>query len=132
MPQASNIVLPDGQATPVPHTFTVIKPQNDASASEFRDLTRVARDQQVQITELVTRAKGNATRDKVKAAIVVPILRTDAGGVTKVADYLSVRLEYTVPQLCTASEKADLIAYAKNLAAHASITAAVVDSLPQY
>lgn len=132
MPQASNIVLTDGQATPVPHTFTVIKPQNDASASEFRDLTRTARDQQVQITELVTRAKGNATRDKVKATIVVPILRTDIGGVTKVVDYLSIRLDYTVPQICTGAEKADGIAYAKNLAAHPSIIAAVVDSLPQF
>lgn len=132
MPQASNIVISDGQATPVPHTFTVIKPQNDASASEFRDLTRTAREQQIQITELVTRAKGNATRDKVKATIAVPILRTDIGGVTKVVDYLSVRLDFTVPQICTAAEKADLVAYAKNLAAHASISSAVVDSLPQY
>lgn len=132
MPQASNIVISDGQATPVSHTFTVIKPQNDASASEFRDLTRIARDQQIQINELVTRAKGNATRDKVRAAIIVPILRTDAGGVTKVVDYLSARLDYTVPQVCTAAEKADIVAYVKNLAAHASLSVAVVDSLPQY
>lgn len=132
MPQASNIVISDGQATPVSHTFTVIKPQNDASASEFRDLTRTSREQQLQITELVTRAKGNATRDKVKATIVVPILRTDLGGVTKVVDYLSTRIEFTVPQICTGLEKADIVALAKNLLAHPSISAAVVDSLPQF
>ena len=132
MPQASNISLYDGQAAPVNHTFTVIKPQNDDSPSEFRDLDRAVREQQVQVTELVTRAKGNSNRDKVKVQITIPILRTDAGGTTKVVDWATVRVDYTVPQVCTDGEKKDLVAYIKNLLGHSSISAAVVDSLPQY
>lgn len=132
MPQASNISIADGQATPVNHVFTVIKPQNDDSPSEFRDLSRTTRDQQVQITELVTRAKGNSSRDKVKLQITIPILRTDTTGTTRVVDWASLRCDYTIPQSCTDAEKADLFAFAKNLAAHTSVEAAVVTSLPQY
>lgn len=132
MPQASNISIADGAVAPVTHVFTVIKPQNDDSPSEFRDLTRTVREQQVQITELVTRAKGNSNRDKVKTQITIPILRTDATGTTRVVDWATLRCDYTVPQICTDAEKQDLFAFAKNLASHSSVQSGVVDSLPQY
>lgn len=132
MPQASNIAILDGQVAPVEKTFTVVKPQNDESPSEFRDITVATREQQVFITELVSRAKGNASRDKVKAQITIPILRTDGLGVVRVVDYATFRGDFTIPQVCSAAEKKDLIAFSANLLGHASMSSAVVDSLPQY
>lgn len=130
MPAASNIVINNGSA--VAKTFSVVNPQNGASAAEFRDVSITVRGHQPVITELVTRASGNASRDKVKFTVITPILRTNGSGTTEVADYASFRGEFTLPNSMLAAERADLLAFAKNLAAHASIESAVKDVLPQY
>lgn len=130
MPAASNIVINNGTA--VAKTFSVVSPQNGNSAAEFRDVTIPVRGQQPVITELVTRATGNASRDKVKFTIVLPITRTNGSGITEVVDYASFRGEFTLPNTMLAAERADLLAFAKGLIAHTSVASAVNDVLPQY
>lgn len=130
MPAASNIEINNGDA--VAKTFSVVSPQNGASAAEFRDVSIPVRGQQPVITELVTRASGNASRDKVKFTIVLPIVRTNGSGSTEVVDYASFRGEFTLPNVMLVTERADLLAYAKGLTAHTSIASAVNDVLPQY
>lgn len=131
MPAASNITIYNGAAVPVQKTFSVVAPQNGGSPAEFRDVTIPVRGQQPIITELVARASGNASRDKVKFTIVLPIVRT-SGSVEVVADYATFRGEFTLPNTMLAAERADILAFAKNLCAHASIASAVNDVLPQY
>lgn len=130
MPAASNIVINNGTA--VAKTFSVVSPQNGATAAEFRDVSITVRGHQPVITELVTRATGNASRDKVKVNVILPILRVNGSGVTEVTDYASFRGEFTLPNTMLAAERADILAFAKNLVAHASVASAVNDVLPQY
>jgi len=130
MPAASNIVINNGSA--VTKTFSVVSPQNGGSSAEYRDVSVTVRGHQPVITELVTRATGNASRDKVKVTVVLPILRTNGSGVTEVVDYASFRGELTLPNTMLALERADLLAFARNLMLHGSIASAVNDVLPQY
>lgn len=133
MPQASNITINDGQATPVTRTFTVVGPQDGDKPASYREIaSRTIREQQFNLSLAVTRAAGNATRDKVKARVFVPVLRTDTAGVTRAVDVASATLEFTIPTLCDASERANLLAFAKNFAAHTSVASGVLDLLPQY
>lgn len=130
MPAASNIEIDNGSQ--VTKTFSVVSPQNGNTPAEFRDVSIPVRSHQPVITELVTRATGNASRDKVKFTIVLPIVRTPVSGSPVVSDYATFRGEFTLPNTMLSGERADLLAFARHLAADASIESAVNDVLPQY
>lgn len=73
---------------------------------------------------------------KVEARITIPVMETisgDAGGYTpvpKVAFNLFAKTEIVVPNRASLQNRKDILAYAKNLLAHAMMTSTVVDFDP--
>lgn len=132
MPAASNIVINDGQATPVAHTFTVITPQNGTNAAEYRDLSEPIRERQRSILMTLFRAKGKSTRDKVRVVLTSPVLRTGTDGITRVVDYLTTRMEYTIPAGTIQAERDDMFHLSRNLAVTPALGYMVKDQVPNW
>lgn len=125
--QIAALVLADGQATPVSHTFDVTTAQSgpsipaswdDRSAGTIADYTNVT----------MTVRKTNGSSYKVEVRITDPTL--DADGIVK-HKALAV-LSFTLPLTTTLQNRKDILAYAKNLLGHAVMQDAVHNLSPAY
>jgi len=130
----ANLVLADGQSTPVNHTFS---PRGaDLALATWRDISQgiAIGMPTVTISNRDDTAKGGSYR--VEARVTVPVLETisgDAGGYTpspKVAYKMFGKCELVSPARATLANRKDLVAFVKNLMANAVISETFQDFNP--
>lgn len=112
----ANIVINDGQATPVAHTFAV--KTNDQRVSSYEDRSGGIAVGYGKIR--ITTSDSDVVR-RVKANIAIPTLEAVSGanpaGFTPAAQIAYVTQfngEFLIPQRATLQEKKNIYAYAKN------------------
>jgi len=134
MPTQSNVVLNDGQATPVAHTFSARGAS--PSLATYLDMANGTQVGLGKITLANKATPGAGGSWKTEARITIPVMEAISGSVggydpaPKVAFELFAKLEIVCPNRATLAQRKDILAYAKNLAAHASVSALVVDFDP--
>lgn len=129
MPAFAAVVLNDGLATPVAHTFG---PSSlDANVAIYKD--RISGVQagfgELRIEVRQPQKGFDTTRVKLKISVPKVVTFNDATGkpVTRV-DYTPLfDGAFVLPSGMTIAERKDLLAYAKNTLAHALVTSLIVD-----
>lgn len=139
MMQIANIVLADGQAVPANKTFEPFRAQNgDAQPAEWWEKSATTINGYKRLTAIVKRnASSKAT--KVTLMLIDPTLAvtapTTSSGIQPnptVAFNCMGKIEFTLPDACTAQNRKDILAYAKNLLSSIVATDLVVNTSPQY
>lgn len=136
MSAASNIVINDGLATPVAHTFAPARMVADMSAFEDR-ATGVYIGYGKLAFEL-KRPSGPSSSANRNLRLVLrvetpklEVVGNSSTGITPpptVSYRPQVSIEFTFPERCSLQDRKDLLAYVKNLTANAS----VVDAVEKY
>lgn len=134
MPAIASIVLNDGKATPVAHTFSPKAQRGESTLFEDRSGGIPAA-----FPKISTLVKESAQMRRVSTFITIPTLRAvagaNSGGFTPAAEVayaLRVKVEFELPMLCTVGEREDLKAYLQNLLANADYTKVVIDNDDYY
>lgn len=121
MPQAANIVLMDGETTPVAHTFVPSKVSDNISTFFGPGLTLAGREQLV-----ITRREPTATvAGKVNFKLVEPTEVT-INGVTSVVSQELMSLDFVLSPTAVKQKRKNIRVMASNLLVSAT-AAAVVD-----
>lgn len=135
MSQQSNLILNDGQTTPVAHTFSARGA--DLKLAVWEDISSGIRIGLPRIT-IGTSQTGNGASGsyKVQGRIIIPVLEAlsgDAGGYVaqpQVAFNMFAALTLVAPNRCNTQNRKDLRAYTANLLAHAVMTETFVNFDP--
>ena len=130
MPQATDIVLNNGAATPVAKTFTLVSPAaGDNSYANWR-LKEGAISTIFPRIAISTKANNNKAR-KANIKLQIPSSYTAAvTGLTVVGSAFDMNVDITVPNDYPEALKADAVAFATNLMAHALVKAIIRDAVP--
>jgi len=112
MPQIANIVLADGQSTPVNHTFTPSSIKDGVAV--FYDRAKSVVLEQPYVTIKTNLAKNPKGISSVRATVNVPRYDSVSG---KVIGYQSATIEYRIAPQGTKQDRDDLVAYVKGLTA---------------
>lgn len=144
MPAIGNVVINDGAATPVAHTFTPLG-KDDAGVYWFEQTTPVPANtigakrlgyKQTRITDSSQKQLTSNTR--VTLTLHVPTLETlgnNSAGIVpppQLAYKEQARVEYTLADRSTKQERKDTRVLALNLLGHAMVIAAIDDLQPSY
>lgn len=133
MAQFADLTVNDGQATPVAHTF---KARNlTGGLAKWQDISGGIALGFPTITAMVREPNANNANYKCTVNVIVPVLETISGssyaGITpapqKAYDAVA-RLEFILPSRSTTAVRKDLLAYVKNVLAHAVFTGMVQDT----
>lgn len=129
MPQAANLVINDGQTTPVATTFAV--EQATPTLSSFADRTAgiAAGFRRIKLSNQF--ATGKQTVNRSKMTIECPVLST-VNGVSTVAYIARANLEFILPDVATDADRKNIFAFVKNALANANVTSTLRDLDPQY
>lgn len=129
MPAIAAIVLNDGKATPVAHTFSPKKQVGDITTWEDR-----AGGVPKAYPRLSFLTKESDVLRRVSAVVQVPVLKAVAGvnslGYTpaaEVAHTLKFKIEGELPQLSSKADRADIYALVSNLFADPNVKKVFVD-----
>lgn len=129
MGQAANIVLNDGQATPVAVTFS---PESVTPAlSSFADRTAGVASGFRRLKVSNAFAAGKSVVNRSKYSVEYPVTTT-VNGVTTVAYVLRANLELILPDGSTDAERKNLYAFMANGLANALVRGALRDLDPLY
>lgn len=129
MPAISAVTLADGQATPANHSFEVgSSQQSDSLPASWYDRSGGTFSSFKSITALVKR-NPRTQSTKVSMRITDPMLDATSG-VLKHKTLATV--EFVLPDSATVQNRQDILAYAKNLLADASVGSMVTDLTPMY
>lgn len=127
MSTAINIVLNDGQATPVAHTFVPQDRLREGGGVMYQDISSGVPDQYP--TLMIRGWTSSNGIFRALRIVEVPILETVTGSnaqgyqaLTKLAFKLRARTEYTIDGRSTLASRKDLAAYDKNLNSNAVMT----------
>lgn len=131
MTAIASIVLADGQATPVNHTFAPVTIDR-AGIAIYNDRASGIALGYPQLTLFVRQPVKGSRAVKVVGKVVTPILEvtspSTATGIqpapTKAYDLL-FNFDFVLPERSTLLQRKDILAFAKNLLANANITSAV-------
>lgn len=128
MPAFANIVINDGQATPVAHTFAT--KTNDQRLSVYEDR---AGGVAIGYPKIKVKTSESDVVRRCKFDISMPVLEAVSGAnlsgftpAAKVAYTVPVTIEFVLPSRCTAADRSNVLAYAKNLLALSMVTNMVV------
>lgn len=133
----SNIVINDGQATPVSHTFN--PNSGDGNVPGVSIIGYEDRVGGIQVgfplIQISTRKPlGKIRNHKVTVTVKVPTLETVSNSTVSgiapaptVAYDVLAKVEFTMPERSSVAARKDALAYVKNLLAHAVMTSAVQD-----
>lgn len=117
----SNIVLGDGQATPVNRTFEVFTPQvGRLSAILLQKAGGITKLNERM--ELLQRRAGSNAAYRTEALVRIPRTTDPLTGLVETA---ILDIKVTIPDGFTALQRADIAAYLKNLAGHVTMQDAV-------
>jgi len=137
MSAQANIVINDGQAAPVAHTFAPrgatldLAKWNDVSGGIGIGMPAIS------ISNTHT-GKGSDSVYRVDVRVTVPVMEVISGSdggytpVPKVAFSDFCKIEFAIPDRATLQNRKDILAYVKNLMAHAVMSDTVVDLNPAY
>jgi arylamine N-acetyltransferase len=129
MPVISTVTLADGQTTPVNHNFEVgSSQQSDSLPASWYDRSGGTFSSFKGITALVKR-NPRTQSTKVSMRITDPTLDA-VTGVLKHKTLATV--EFVLPDSATLQNRKDILAYAKNILANASVGSMVTDLTPMY
>lgn len=130
MPQASDLVINNGAATPVAKTFSLMAPAaGDGSYANWR-LKEGAIASAFPRVAVMARANGNKAR-KANIKLVLPSSSVDVNtGLTKIGPSADFNIDVTIPDEFPESLKNDFVAYATNLVATTLIKAVIRDAYP--
>jgi hypothetical protein len=130
MSEATQIVLADGQATPVNHTFDPIRTQGETFIWENSALADTAPGFET-LALTLTPQKGNGKTDRVVAKIVLPVEQT-VDGVVSVHHFNQVEIIFNTHTSASFQEKDDLVTLAANLMDNATLIEYVTLRKPAY
>jgi hypothetical protein len=130
MPQAVDIVINNGAGTPVAKTFTLYAPSAGDNSVATWKLKEGTIGSVFPFITTSTRSTGNQSR-KLQMKLRLPSSYTDSvTGLTKVGSAYEFDASVSVPDDFPEALKADAVAFAKNLMAHALITSMMRDAQP--
>lgn len=131
MPAFASMTLNDGQATPVAHTFGTVNKDSSGVAKWADRVGGIALGYPV-VTMSVREPVKDSRNYKVMIKIAVPTLEvtspSTATGIQPAPTLAYAHLatiNLIMPERGALAERKDLLAYLKNLLAHANVTAAV-------
>lgn len=131
MPTMANIVINDGAAAPVAHTFTPTGPDrngvhywHDRSGGVALGFPRISIDVRAPSPAGPGATSSSDRVQRVKVRMVVPIMETGVTTPTKAYD-LTFNGEFILPERATEAECGDVLAYADNLLSDALMAALV-------
>lgn len=126
MPAIGNIVINDGAATPVAHTFGVVT--TDGKIASFADRSGGIPAEFPLIKISSTVPAGSNRYFRVEQSISMPKSAVDPQtGKSYIARQTQARTIFTLPETGVVQERKDILAYSKNLAALSLTTSLVVD-----
>lgn len=139
MPVLAPVVINDGAATPVAHTFTPSNPDQNGTnywydrsggiALGFPEISQNLREPapngRVSSSDRVHRAKIKATLPIME--VTSPTTGTGIQPAPTKAYELVFNGEFILPERSTLQNRKDILAYAKNLMAHATVSSLVLD-----
>jgi len=131
MPQASDLVINNGAATPVAKTFTLVSPAaGDGAYANWR-LKEGSISSVFPAIAISARPNGNGTARKANIKLRIPSSYTDTvTGLTKVGSAFDFDVNVTVPDDFPETLKNDAVAFAANLIANAMVKAVIRDAVP--
>lgn len=127
MAAASNIVINDGQGTPVAHTF--VPARKDGSVVEYEERVTphtASGFYSISISQSSPKSSSPVVRTKVTMAVPIEVFDSDTG-VYSYPNTARLICEVLLPVVMTAAQRADLYAYTKNLLAHATLQSCIKD-----
>lgn len=131
MPTASAIVLNDGQATPVAHTFQ--PNQISPSLSVFTDRDSITSAGQKTLILGFSPATSKRATDRLSVKLNVPKESTDSGtGITSVVNTARFSCDIVLPDQMSFNDREDFAAFISNAVSHAVIQGMVTDLDPVY
>lgn len=117
----SNIVLGDGQATPVNRTFEVFTPQvGRLSAVLLQKAGGITKTNERM--ELLQRRAGSNAAYRTEALVRMPRITDPGAGLVETA---IIDIKITIPDGFNSAQRADIAAYLKNLAGHVTMQTAI-------
>lgn len=125
MSQIQNLVLANGQDTPVDQTFSPVNPQYGSTPAKWYNKVTSLFSGYTEATQLLTR-KGTSQRFSVK--VRVPYLNDD--GSLRAQNLFTAN--FIIADACTEDERKDILAYAQGMFADATVVSAVVDNEPTF
>ncbi len=130
MPQAIDLVINNGAGTPVAKTFVLYAPSAGDNAVATWKLKEGTIGSVFPMITTLARSTGNASR-KMQGKLRIPSSYTDTvTGLTKVGSAYEFDFSASVPDDYPEALKADAVAFAKNLVAHALIQSMMRDGQP--
>lgn len=134
MSAQADLVLNDGQGTPVAHTFSARGA--DMKLALWSDVSGGIGIGMGQVTLSNVQQTGTSSAYKVEGRITIPVMEVVSGSdggytpVPKVAFNLFAKVEFVIPNRASLQNRKDILAYAKNFLANAVVTSTVVDFNP--
>lgn len=130
MPAFAPIIINDGAATPVAHTFNPV--QINGNVAMFADRATGITVGFPLLTTSLSRPSKTSKLTKVRFKLVMPILETLGNNTvtgivpspTKAYD-VTFDCSFLLPERCSLADRNNILAYAKNLLAHATPAALV-------
>lgn len=138
MAAAANVVINDGQATPVAHTFTPRRigdgNTNNSMMAEYEDRAGGVVVGFPKVSIMMRYPDKNLRTTKVSIKITRPVLETvsnsTVSGIAPAPTLSYVPMfsgEFVLPERSQLADRKDILAYVKNFLAHAVVTSAVQD-----
>lgn len=121
----SNLTLADGQSTPVSQTFSAINPQQGSTPAKWLARNDGPYLSFSEITQLLARKNTSA---KFSVKVRVPYLNDD--GSFRAQNMFTCT--FYIDDKCTAAERKDILAFARNTLLSTVVTSAVVDAEPTH
>lgn len=134
MSAQANVVINDGQAAPVAHTFSARGA--DMKLALWTDTSGGIGIGMGKITLSYVQQPASNGSYKVEARVTIPVMETISGSdggytpVPKVAFNLFSKIEFVVPNRASLQNRKDLLAYTKNLLAQAVMSDTIHDYNP--
>jgi len=134
MSAQASLTINDGQATPVAKTFSARGA--DMKMALYTDVSGGIGIGMAKITLSNAQSVSGNGSYKVEARITIPVMETISGSdggytpIPKVAFNVFGKIEFVVPNRSSLQNRKDILAYVKNLAAHAVMSETVVDYNP--
>jgi len=131
MTQLANIVINDGQATPVAHTFSPVNIDVNGVAKLADRSGGISIGFPILTLSVRSPSKGTPNY-KVMGKLTVPTLEATSPSTSTgiqpaptVAYSCLATFEFVLPERCTLAERSNVLAYLKNYLANANVTTAV-------
>jgi len=130
MPLAIDLVLANGAGTPVNKTFTLYAPSAGDNSVATWKLKEGTISSVFPVITTSARSTGNSSR-KMQGKLRLPSSYTDSvTGLTRVGSAFEFDFSCSIPDDYPEAIKADAVAFAKNLIAHALIQSMMRDGQP--